>query len=102
MAVKKIIKLIPNILLLEKSQFASNYIWAIPKYTELCPVPQTYYSVHVFVRRYLSNQLEILTQHPQSSQDHCYESSNMFSVLIQDFLDQSAALQMQTTVSAYL
>ena len=31
-----------------------NYIWAMPKYSEFSTEPQTYYSWHVFVRRYFS------------------------------------------------
>ena len=52
----------------------------------------------------LSNQIKIVTQHSQSSQDYCCDFLShpaCSSGFIQDFLDHYAALQMQKAVSAF-
>ena len=63
------------------------------------------------ISEFLSNQLEILSQHSQSSQEGCYDFSNMFNMFIQhvlpdfihDFMDHySPTLEWQKAISAYL
>ena len=55
----------------------------------------------LFLPEFLSNQLEILTQHSQSSQVFCYDFSKTSIMFFRIYLDPST-LETQKAVSAYL
>ena len=84
-----------------------NYIWAMPKYIfnrTLNLLFSVRFCKTLFLPEFLSNQLEILTQHPQSSQEGAMtflRHPSCSSGLIQDFLDHYT-LEWQKAVPAYL